>query len=422
MNETAEPACDRAALAEAGRLKALRDLELLDTRPEPAFDRVVELAQNLFEAPIALISLIDAGRQWFKSKTGLTVSETPRDLAFCNRAIMEGGVYVVSDASQHPLFQDNPLVTAEPHIRFYAGAPLTVRNGHRIGTLCVIDRKPRSFSSDDGNRLRMLAGLVVIEAENRILKRKMVRRSASMQLAKRSAEAANRAKSEFLSNITHELRTPMHAILNYANAGLKKLSVDQTRDLERYLTHIDLSGKRLLGLLNDLLDLDKLEAGKVEFHFERFDFSDIVQAASLELAPLMNAKALNINISVEGADCLALIDRRRMIQVVINILSNAIKYSPVGGEIEISISDVMRASKKALLLCSVGDQGPGIEEAELEAIFDKFVQSGKPSTHVGGTGLGLSICREIVEAHGGKIWAENGCSSGALIHLALPKH
>jgi PAS domain S-box-containing protein len=156
------------AQAEAQRLAALFEYEVLDTPPELAFDRLTALAADIFDAPIALISLIDSERQWFKSRIGLDASCTARDLAFCAHAI-EGGpasTFVVEDATRDPRFAANPLVTGDPNIRFYAGATLTTSQGHNLGTLCVIDEKPRPTPSPkDLERLKRLAAIVVGEME-----------------------------------------------------------------------------------------------------------------------------------------------------------------------------------------------------------------------------------------------------------------
>ncbi|HEX5360953.1 MAG TPA: sensor domain-containing diguanylate cyclase [Fluviicoccus sp.] len=145
---------------EAFRLRTLTSLSILDTPPEERFDRLTRLAQRLFDVPIALVSLIDSNRQWFKSCQGLDVRETPRDVSFCAHAILGNDLLVVPDAAADARFADNPLVTGEPFIRFYAGCPLKAPNGSLLGTLCVIDRQAREFSHDDRAALRDLAAIV----------------------------------------------------------------------------------------------------------------------------------------------------------------------------------------------------------------------------------------------------------------------
>lgn len=141
------------------RLNALRALLLLDTPPEERFDRLARFAAEQLGTPIALLTLVDGQRQWFKSRVGLDATETPREISFCGHAILKDELFVVEDASSDPRFSDNPLVTGDPHIRFYAGAPLSAPGGHHIGTLCVIDTVPRTLGRVDRSILDALRRL-----------------------------------------------------------------------------------------------------------------------------------------------------------------------------------------------------------------------------------------------------------------------
>ena len=152
---------------EAERLRTLRSYKILDTKPEERFDELTRLAALICGVPISLISLIDADRQWFKSRFGLNVQETPRAQAFCTHAIMQPEMFVVPDASQDERFAQNPLVTGDPHIRFYAGAPLAARDGHLLGTLCVIDREPHTLTKTQMEALKIVARLVIGNMELR---------------------------------------------------------------------------------------------------------------------------------------------------------------------------------------------------------------------------------------------------------------
>jgi GAF domain-containing protein len=152
---------------ETARVEALHKYAILDTEPEQAFDDFVQLASFICKTPIAAISLVDEDRQWFKAKVGLSVSETPREIAFCATAMQQPDVFVVRDALQDERFRDNPLVVSEPKVRFYAGAPLIDEDGHALGTLCVIDRVPRELAPDQQAALQALSRLVLGQMEFR---------------------------------------------------------------------------------------------------------------------------------------------------------------------------------------------------------------------------------------------------------------
>jgi two-component system NtrC family sensor kinase len=152
---------------EEARVAALEKYAILDTEPEQAFDDLTLLASYVCKTPIALISLVDENRQWFKSKVGISVSETPREIAFCATAILQSDVMVVPDTLKDSRFRDNPLVVSEPRIRFYAGAPLITEEGYALGTLCVVDRTPREFSADQREALQALSRLVLAQLEFR---------------------------------------------------------------------------------------------------------------------------------------------------------------------------------------------------------------------------------------------------------------
>jgi PAS domain S-box-containing protein len=245
-------------------------------------------------------------------------------------------------------------------------------------------------------------------------------RTRELVLAKEAAEAASRAKSEFLANMSHELRTPMHAILSFTRLGLEKARspAPAIERIERHLTRVEQSGERLLALLNDLLDLSKLEAGKMRYEMMRVDLLAVAAGVIEECAVLARERGLAFALDARAADARAWCDPHRVAQVVRNLLSNAIKFSPEGGQVRIVCED---APESGALALTVQDEGSGIPEDELEAIFDEFVQSSKTRSGAGGTGLGLSICRQIVHDHGGRIWAGNRAEGGASITFLLPR-
>ena len=236
-----------------------------------------------------------------------------------------------------------------------------------------------------------------------------------LRQAHRDSEAANQAKTQFLANMSHEIRTPLHGILSFSRFGLKKSDGGGQPKLHEYFEKINQSGDRLLTLVNDLLDLAKLESGKMSFEFSSCDVGNVVACVVDEFSSLISEQRLSIKFSRVNGAILADADRGKMMQVLRNVLNNAMKFSPLDAEISV---DVSLAGN--MVRVQITDQGPGIPQQELEAVFDKFVQSSQTRSDAGGTGLGLAICREIMRGHQGRIYAENSASGGAMFTVEWP--
>jgi signal transduction histidine kinase len=203
----------------------------------------------------------------------------------------------------------------------------------------------------------------------------------------------------------------MHAILGFAEllAGTEELPA-ATRRVQAGIV-LD-SGRRLLRLIDNLLDMSKLEAGKMTFALSEGDISPVIEAAISDLRGITGARSIRMTVMDRRRCVRTSFDPLRMAQVIANLLSNAVKFSPAGASVAIVLENAQSGSPGRLRI-EVSDQGPGIAEDELEAIFDKFIQGSRTKTSAGGTGLGLAICREIVNAHSGRIWAANNSRGGA---------
>ena len=238
---------------EKRRVAELRGHQILDTLPEESFDAITLLAAHICQTPIALLTLVDSDRQWFKSKVGITISETSRDVAFCAHAIMQRELFVVRDASADKRFAANPLVTSDPKIRFYAGAPLVTAQNHALGTLCVLDRVPRILTREQTDALRALSRHVLAQMEMRReimeLKKHFLRQQAGLGESEEALERARRTQSEYLLKISHEIRATTKGVLGVADQALV---TELTFRQRNYLKNIKSSASYLLTLAKEI--------------------------------------------------------------------------------------------------------------------------------------------------------------------------
>src|SRR5215468_9418192 len=406
---------------ERERLVALRSYRILDTGPEERFDRLTRLAARLFDKEIALVSLVDEARQWFKSKHGLDTPEMPREIAFCAHAILNHEVMVVEDASADPRFADNPVVRCSPNIRFYAGAPLIDRDGFGLGTLCVLDRRPVAhFSDGDRAQLADLAALVVDELELRRSLADLSTAHASLRKAKDEAEAANAAKSEFLAVMSHEMRTPLNGVMGSLGVLLDSaLTPEQGRFADGALR----SARMLFTLISDLLDLSKIEAGEVGIEMTDFDARELAGQAIDLLRPAARDKGIGLALRVDpGLPSMVRTDPARTHQILINLLSNAVKFTHRGAvEVALGFAPSPSEGGPGHLLIDVVDTGVGIPPDRRSRLFQPF-EKGDSSIRrrFGGTGLGLSICQRLTWLLGGKIGVDSDGESGSRFWVRLP--
>jgi signal transduction histidine kinase len=411
---------------EEARLEALDRYQILDTLPEVVYDDLTRLAAFVCEVPISLVSLIGRDRQWFKSRVGLDVVETHRDLAFCAHAILDQRMLVVPDATQDDRFAGNPLVTGEPDIRFYAGTPLVSPSGHALGTLCVIDRKPRELSSEQLDMLQALGRQVVSQLELRASLLEQAEAEAALRRAMREAKDANRAKSTFLANMSHELRTPLNSVIGFTNVLLRNREERLTEDELTYLERIRENGKHLLALINDVLDLSKIEAGRLDLTLEPVDLEEFLPVVVGALEGTIDAQGVTFRLEIEPPLKPVRCDRLRLNGVLNNLIGNALRFAAHG---TVALRVVKEPGTSNPLRIDVVDSGIGISPETRTKIFESFVQAdGSTARRFGGTGLGLAIARALCRAMNFDLVVASEAGAGSTFSILLdssaprPKH
>ncbi len=407
---------------ERERLKALARYAVLDTTAEPVFDDLTRLVSQICGVPIALVSLVDEHRQWFKSRVGLDATETPRELAFCAHAILQDEVFQVQDALDDPRFANNPLVTGEPDIRFYAGAPLITNDGFKLGTLCVIDRVPRRLTDDQLTALRVLGRQVITQLELRKAAADLARTLLDLEAA-RTPPASGLAHEQlwvdsgevqraFLAHVTHDLRTPLNAILGFGQllAEHDFLAEDERREIA---DKINLAGGYMLRLVNDILDVGRFESGTVTFAREAIDLNALIRRALDTVRPLALANSNRVSLVDTSRQRTIIGDPTQIQKILFNLLSNAFKYTH-GGTIKLAIAD----DGEHWIRIEVADTGIGMTAEQRLRLFRPFAQVHKLQKQES-TGLGLHITRVLCERMGGAITVRSAAGVGTTFTVWL---
>jgi PAS domain S-box-containing protein len=538
---------------ERGRRDALQRLDLLNPEPDPFFDDLIDLVQKICGAPIALVSLTDVDRQWFKVKRGIDLPQVPRGGSLCAHVVESGRPLMIGDAQTHPLSHDSPLVTGATHIRAYAGTPIILSDGNRIGTVCALDtsahiwddqsaaclqraarmvashaetraaygeavaanrltaeraasvareqsiinalsegvvvhgtdgsiiecneaacqilgltedqlrgrtsRDPRWMATDeDGTPLRpdqhpamivratgrashrMVMGINRPDGETRFLIvsavplftggvgvkpqalatfvdiTNQIRQQRQLNDLREKAEADSRAKSEFLAALSHEIRTPLNGLLgvsqhlarNIIDPGLK-LRVELLRR----------SGMALKAIVDDALDIDRIELGGFPLRLAAFDLRELLSEIALMHEPAAHERRLVLNFACNAPDpCILIADEGRIRQILNNLVSNAVKFT-ASGSVSVVASVTSREPPGCNLLIEVSDTGRGISPDFAETLFAKFArQHEKEETD--GSGLGLYLATKLARLMGGNLSYRANQPSGAIFTLTVP--
>jgi signal transduction histidine kinase/CheY-like chemotaxis protein len=321
----------------------------------------------------------------------------------------EGQPVVVNDVAENPLHKVNPLL---PETRAEAAIPLRIGN-RVIGAVDIQSTAINAFMENEIVVLQTLADQVAIAIDN-------ARSFELSQEAVKEMRETDRVKSQFLANMSHELRTPLNSIIGFSRVILKGIDGPVTELQQQDLTAIYNSGQHLLSLINDILDLAKIEAGKMELAYDEVNMSDVTSSVLSTMSGLVKDKPITLKKVIEPNLPAVRADAIRVRQVMINLLSNAAKFTDEG-DIVVDVGVKPGPTGRMELQVSVIDTGPGISPDDQAKLFQAFSQvDDSPTRKTGGTGLGLSICQHLINMHGGRIWVDSEVGKGSTFSFTLP--
>lgn len=395
---------------ETERLAELYEYQILDTMPEQDFNQLTELASSVCGKPIALVSLIDDKRQWFKSRHGLDAIETPRDIAFCAHAINQEDVFEVQDSRQDERFWDNPLVTGSTQVIFYAGSPLVSPSGHKLGTLCVIDHQPSQLTSLQKRQLQIIANQVVAQFELRKtlnIQNDLLLKSSQLST---SLNSKNKELEQFVYSVSHDLKSPLVTIAGFTEQLATELSHFTSDKQKHRFTRITENVKQLGELLSNLLQLSRVMNGNITK--TQLNTSELVENCWLNLPKRNKAEEIDFKLAQPFHAIYA--NQTLLSQCIHNILNNAIRYRKPLSKLAIRIHTEESESTVSLFIC---DNGLGIAETDQQRVFQVFEQVNSGV----GNGIGLSIVKTAMEKHQGQVYLESTLGSGSCFELRFPK-
>lgn len=392
---------------ERARLEVLRALDVLDTEPDAELDDLTQLAAQVCGTPVALLSLIDEHRQWFKSNVGFHLSETSRDIAFCAHAILDEGVLEINDATQDARFRENALVTGAPFVRFYAGAPLETNDGFNIGTVCVIDTVPRKLSPLQRNALRLLARSAMRTLELR-------KTAHALGRALLREQEVGDSKAWLSAYVAHESRNMLMVLGGMLDLlGMSKLDAAQVSALHAAQNSAEILGR----LMQDVLDLTRSDSRALSVVERPFDVGLAIERMGEQYETRLRMRGVALRVELAPSlPKLVTGDVKRLEQVLHNLLGNAAKFTREG---EVVLRAKLQCSDEHshTLRFEVSDQGPGLDDSALASLFEPYRPGASHAQS--GTGLGLYIARQIVEQMGGTIGAENRVGRGSTFYFVL---
>ncbi len=412
---------------EKERLKALKRYEILDTPPDGSFDRITSIAARLFGVPIALVTLVDEDRIWFKAKHGLdNVQQINRDPGLCASAILSEEVYNIYDTLHDPRTLANPLVAGEFGLRFYAAAPLKTNDGYKLGTVCLLDTKPKQLSENDEKILQELAGIVMDEMELRLaaikatralqahkdnLEEEVKKRTTELEASNKELLRSNLDLEQFAYISSHDLKEPLRMVSMYAQLLEEKYAETFDSEGKEFLGYLMEGASRMELLIDDVLNYSRV--GRENSSRQQVNLNEVLKSVIKNLEHTIQANNAKIN-----AGDMPLIHAipSQMTQLFQNLIENAIKFR----RDEQPVVNINAAKHGDMWLFSIEDNGIGLDPEYEHKIFQLF-QRLHPRSDYPGTGIGLAICKKIVEQNNGKIWVESEIGKGTTFYFTLPE-
>lgn len=392
--------CEATAFpaAEKHRMAALKKYDILDTPADGNFDRITALASRMLNVPIAIVTLVDTDRIWFKSSFGLNINQISRDPGLCASAIFTNDIYLVEDAKKDPRTLANPLVAGEFGLEFYAAAPLTTDEGYNLGTLCVIDKKPRTLSAKEKETLFDLRDVVMHEIELRLAAKKL-----------------HAQQNDILTATAHDFKNPITNI--NVRAELIRNKVSEMPDVVLMCSQIINAGKAMNSLINKMLKSAQLESGQLVLDFITLNLGNVTREVIRENEPNATSRQQQIITHIDD-DAVIWADEVSVKEIIDNLINNAIKYSGTNTTITVSV-----IIQQHFAVVEVTDEGQGFSEEDKNNLYKRFTPlSSKPTLGENSTGLGLSITKNLVDLHKGDIQLySNGKGSGSrfVVHFSL---
>lgn len=389
---------------EVERLRALKSYGVLDTLSEMEYDQLTVIASQICGCKMSLISLIDEDRQWFKSRVGLDVSQTERQLAFCAHAILDPShVLVVPDATKDERFQNNPLVTGYPHLAFYAGVPLVSDDGLALGTLCVLDDEPKKLTGAQLSALSALGDQVMALLELR-------KRKFEMEVMLKQLEEKNKELEQFAFIAAHDLKSPLNGISSLTDILLDGRDQNLSAESLRMIKAIQNSSHQLSSMIAGLLDHYRFDRELLELK------SPISRDELIKQITDLFGNEKDVELQFRIAPDVLNTHGSALLQVLLNLISNAIKYGDKSSTvIEISIEEMNDAYR-----VTVADNGPGIDSRFHSKLFGLF-ETASPSDRYGrkGNGIGLATVKKLIERTGGTIRVHSTSGEGTTFEFTM---